>query len=161
MTHGTEQGQLGALDGHFSSNILFDHFLSDRCKALVGKPKLFFVQACRGSKHDEGKIDQADAMRSPAGIMTFPSDADQLIMYSTAEGFVSWRNNVNGSYFIQELCKQLGANHKDDLVSILTVVSRKVAINAILTDAKGYDAYAKQMPIVVSSLTKDIYFPVT
>ena len=36
-----------------------------------------------------------------------PSQADFLIVYSTAPGFFSWRNREAGSWFVQALCQVL------------------------------------------------------
>jgi hypothetical protein len=35
--------------------VLFRPFDGDNCKALVGKPKMFFIQACRGDLTEEGR----------------------------------------------------------------------------------------------------------
>lgn len=160
MTHGGKNGRLRALKESFNAQTLFDIFMGDNCRTLVGKPKLFFVQACRGLKCDKGiaKFDDTDAKGSTENFITLPSTADQLIMYSTPEGFVSMRNTVDGSWFIQELCLQLETNIKDDLLTMLTRVCRKVAVKEV-GHSKSIDLIgAKQMPIIVSSLTKKIFF---
>lgn len=38
-------------------------------------------------------------------VNKIPMEADFLIAYSTISGYYSWRNSVNGSWFIQSLCK--------------------------------------------------------
>lgn len=43
MTHG-EKGVLWAQDKKYPVEELWEPFLGDKCKSLVGKPKLFFVQ---------------------------------------------------------------------------------------------------------------------
>lgn len=162
MTHGEKNGRLEASDDTFSVEKLWENFMGDNCKSLTGKPKLFFIQACRGSKYDKGAkllgCDVVDAKTSSNNLVSLPSSADQLIMYATPEGFVSVRNTVEGSWLIQELCDQLEVNFTDDLMSILTIVSRKVAIREIQTPIHKSSKGTKQMPIIVSSLTKKIYF---
>lgn len=162
MTHGDKSGRLDASDDSFSIEKLWCHFMGDKCKSLVGKPKIFFVQSCRGSKYDKGVklfgFDTVDAKGSSNNLVSLPTSADQLVMYATPEGFVSIRNTVKGSWLVQELCDQLEMNYKDDLLSILTTVCRKVAMREVQTPTKKKSVGAKQMPIIVSSLTKKIYF---
>lgn len=161
MTHGTDNGLLGAFDGYFDGNELFDLFLSNNCKTLVGKPKLFFVQACHGEKYDRRKEEKhfKDSIdNSSSATITLPSTADQLIMYVTPEGFASWPNNTNGSWFIQELCYQLETNFKDDLVFMLRRVRKKVAIKTLEHTSLQEMGVLMLMPITISSLSKKIFF---
>jgi len=158
MTHGDENGEIDAHDLPFHVNELWKKFLGDRCKSLVGKPKLFFIQACRGDKRDKGVRydtpirDDTDSKNHSANFVIIPLSADCLIMYASTAGFVSFRNIHDGSWFIQELCKQLETNTTDDLLSLLTIVNRNVAQRQSIGEG------AKQMPIVLSSLTKKVYF---
>lgn len=161
MTHGEKNGKLEASDGTIKIEELWDNFMGDECKSLVGKPKLFFVQACRGEKFDKAvfvKRDVVDAKGKTNNLISLPSSADQLIMYATSEGFVAMRNTSEGSWLIQELSNQLETNSTDDLMSMLTVVNRKVAMRAVKSSTDKNLIGTKQMPIIVSSLTKKIYF---
>jgi caspase 7 len=86
--------------------------------------------------------------------------ADILIMYSTVEGFTSWRDPINGSYFIQSLVKQLKEyNGTKDLLTILTFVNRQVAVN-VTTYKNRHPGYGRgtQMCSIVSMLTRLVYF---
>lgn len=82
-------------------------------------------------------------------------------MYSTSKGKVSIRNEIQGSWFIQDLCGQLEKMKSQDLISVLTKVNYSVAqrIGEIEFD-NGEIIMAKQIPIIVSSLRKKIYFHV-
>lgn len=86
--------------------------------------------------------------------------ADILVMYSTVEGFYSWRDPKNGGYFIQSLVKQLRNHYKTkDLLSILTLVNRDVAIDFTSYEPKNPEfSGAKQMCSIVSMLTRLVYF---
>ena len=142
--------------------------------SLAGKPKLFFLQCCRGGRMDPGvevpdDFDDPD-VKSPeideyiknalsgdemdGTLSKLPTDADFLISYATAPGYVSWRNQATGSWFIHSLVEVFYTKaHKEHLLDMLTMVSNKVATQyESATDAK------KQMPAPVSMLTKKLYF---
>ncbi|XP_053678481.1 caspase-like [Anopheles nili] len=53
MTHG-EENTLHASDKIFEQNLLWENFIGANCPTLIGKPKLFFIQACRGRSFDGG-----------------------------------------------------------------------------------------------------------
>lgn len=170
MTHGGENGILAAYDTHFRAFELWEGFMGKECKSLTGKPKLFILQACRGDpKHVDTGVRYrvvADARGSSEKVLSVPSSADQLILYATSEGNYSMRCEGSGSWLIQILCNQLEKNNKDDFLSILTEVNRKVALRIVgseQTEARA-DARrlnltgAKQCPVVVHTLTKKLFF---
>lgn len=113
LTHGNEQGMYGSDDKILTIGDILSPFSGDRCPALAGKPKVFFIQACRGSEmQDKVKVQADDGNSSPDRIIYVPIYADFLISMSTFEGFVSLRNTEEGSlkegsWFIQSLCNQL------------------------------------------------------
>uniref|UniRef100_A0A182SDY5 Caspase n=1 Tax=Anopheles maculatus TaxID=74869 RepID=A0A182SDY5_9DIPT len=169
MTHGKENNLLYAKDKSYEADKLWEPFIGSSCPSLRGKPKLFFVQACRGKKLDQGvklvkmAVDQTVSVDSAPESVSYviPTMADLLVMYSSYDGHYSWRNPVNGSWFIQSLSLELNANaHCQELLHILTAVSRRVAYHYesnVPNNAK-LDAM-KQMPCIVSMLTKLLYFP--
>lgn len=91
---------------------------------------------------------------------TIPTTADILVMYSTYDGHYSWRNPQNGSWFIQALSRELNEHGKvKDLLTILTGVSRRVAYEYQSNVPGNEKMHAmKQMPSIVSMLTKVLYF---
>ncbi|XP_077427839.1 caspase-3a [Vanacampus margaritifer] len=154
LSHGDE-GIFFGTDGSIELKYLTALFRGDRCKTLVGKPKLFFIQACRGTELDAGiETDSADD-----GTTRIPVEADFLYAYSTAPGYYSWRNTMTGSWFIQSLCEMLSAHgHTLELQHILTRVNHKVALEfESISNAPGFDA-KKQIPCIVSMLTKEMHF---
>ena len=74
-------------------------------------------------------------------------------------GYYSWRNTTSGSWFIQSLCEMVTKYAKElELLHILTRVNHKVAVEFVsATNDPGFDA-KKQIPCVVSMLTKEMYF---
>ncbi|XP_050067442.1 caspase-1-like [Anopheles maculipalpis] len=166
MTHG-DKDVLYASDKYYSIGQLWEPFLGDACPTLCGKPKLFFVQACRGGSFDKGVklskmvTDTVDARSSSEQLLyVIPTMADLLVMYSTYDGHYSWRNPTNGSWFIQSLSIELEKSaHSKELLQLLTAVSRRVAYQyqSYVPGSAKMDA-KKQMPCIVSMLTKAFYF---
>ncbi|XP_054647218.1 caspase-3-like [Dunckerocampus dactyliophorus] len=158
LSHGDE-GVIFGTDGFEQLENLTKPFKGHRCKTLVGKPKLFFIQACRGSALDDGTNLQADSIEEQTSER-IPVEADFLYAYSTAPGYYSWRNTQNGSWFMQALCDML-QRHKGELelMQIMTRVNHKVAMHfESSSNLPGFTG-KKQIPCIVSMLTKDLYFP--
>lgn len=161
LSHGDE-GILYGTDGFEKLDVLVSYFKGTNCKDLVGKPKLFFIQACRGSQLDDGiesDTIETDSVSEQA-VNKIPIEADCLYAYSTAPGYYSWRNTYNGSWFIQSLCEMLQTHRGElELMQILTRVNRKVAFYfESNSNLPGFNR-KKQIPAIVTMLTKDLYFP--
>ncbi|XP_068437427.1 caspase-3-like [Clinocottus analis] len=158
LSHGDE-GVIYGTDGFEKLDNLTRFFKGDRCQSLVGKPKLFFIQACRGTDLDGGSLVETDsvAMQTSERI---PVEADFLYAYSTAPGYYSWRNIQNGSWFMRSLCEMLlQFSGQLELMQIMTRVNRKVALHfESNSNTPGFTG-KKQIPCIVSMLTKDFYFP--
>lgn len=155
LSHGDE-GVFFGTDGSIELKYLTSLFRGDRCKSLVGKPKLFFIQACRGTDLDAGiETDSVDDDESAR----IPVEADFLYAYSTAPGYYSWRNTMTGSWFMQSLCEMVSKYGKElELLHIMTRVNHKVAVEfESISNSPGFNA-KKQIPCIVSMLTKEMYF---
>ncbi|XP_059623025.1 caspase-1-like [Phlebotomus argentipes] len=164
MTHG-ETGYLYANDDSYKIEELWFEFMGNKCKSLIGKPKLFFVNACRGEKFDHGVTFSrvfTDQVDSTAREVTYaiPSVADILVTYSTFDGHYSWRNPENGSWFIEVLYEELKKfGSERDLLTLLTGVNRRVAYEyqSNVPSNQKMDS-KKQQPSIVSMLNKILYF---
>ncbi|KAL7841046.1 hypothetical protein SRHO_G00247370 [Serrasalmus rhombeus] len=155
LSHGDE-GVLFGTDGAVQLKDLTSLFRGDRCPSLVGKPKLFFIQACRGTDLDAGIEMDSNSDGSPVKI---PVEADFLYAYSTAPGYYSWRNTMTGSWFIQSLCEMINKYGRElEILHILTRVNHKVALDFESTSNSPIFDAKKQIPCVVSMLTKEMYF---
>ncbi|XP_067407758.1 caspase-3 isoform X2 [Emydura macquarii macquarii] len=92
LSHG-EDGLIYGTDGPLELKMLTGLFRGDRCKSLVGKPKLFFIQACRGTDLDSGI--ETDSRAEESTCHKIPVEADFLYAYSTAPVLlldtVDWR----------------------------------------------------------------------
>lgn len=161
LSHG-EHGMIFGRDQKYQVDELYRHFTGDKCPSLAGKPKLFFIQACQGSQFDRGvSVRHNGDVTDSATYYKIPTWADFLIMYSTVPGYYSWRNPSQGSWFIQALTSTLKENfHQMDLLSILTLVNRKVAYEyeSFCPGQLDFDGN-KQVPCITSMLTRRVFFP--
>ncbi|MFH4978422.1 hypothetical protein AB6A40_005131 [Gnathostoma spinigerum] len=83
-----------------------------------------------------------------------PLEADVLVSYATAPGYVSWRNSMKGSWFIQSICEVFAKfSAKDDILTMLTLVNKKVA-ESYESSSGAY----KQIPDHSSRLRRQFYF---
>ncbi|XP_074251750.1 caspase-3 isoform X1 [Saimiri boliviensis] len=157
LSHG-EEGIIFGTNGPVDLKKITSFFRGDCCRSLTGKPKLFIIQACRGTELDCG-IETDSGVDDDMACHKIPVEADFLYAYSTAPGYYSWRNSRDGSWFIQSLCAMLKQYaHKLEFMHILTRVNRKVATEF---ESSSFDATfhaKKQIPCIVSMLTKELYF---
>ena len=77
----------------------------------------------------------------------------------TPPGYYSWRNTSCGSWFMQALCEMLQRHGKElELMRIMTRVNHMVATDfESRSNVPGCDGQ-KQMPCIVSMMTKELYF---
>lgn len=159
LTHG-DDGVLYGADGKFPVDRVFKPFLGNACPTLRGKPKLFFIQACRGDCLDDGvkvTFDSADSRLGTGPVLT---DPDFLVAYSTVAGFYSFRHQQYGSWFVQALCSVLKERGRSDhVLSLLTAVCHYVALKCTSdTRSKPKFHRKKQVPSITFTLTRLLYF---
>ncbi|EDV42348.1 uncharacterized protein Dana_GF17937 [Drosophila ananassae] len=179
MSHGTE-GKVYAKDMAYPVERLWNPFLGDKCKTLKNKPKLFFIQACRGENLEKAvefstfavmtRELVAPAVAPVAQPITYaiPSTADMLVFYSTFDKFFSFRNVDDGSWFIQSLCRVLDVAASNEaaqpegaeLLRLLTAVNRKVAYEYQSNTKNEALNQMKEMPNFMSTLTKTFHLRV-
>ncbi|KAF1758053.1 hypothetical protein GCK72_014511 [Caenorhabditis remanei] len=183
LSHGEENVIIGVDDVSVNVHEIYDLLNAANAPRLANKPKLVFVQACRGERRDNGfpvldSVDGVPALIRPRGwdkgdgpLFNFlgcvrpqaqqvwrkkPSQADILIAYATTAQYVSWRNSARGSWFIQAVCEVFSLHAKDmDVVELLTEVNKKVACG--FQTSQGANIL-KQMPELTSRLLKKFYF---
>ncbi|XP_018370955.1 PREDICTED: caspase-1-like [Trachymyrmex cornetzi] len=167
LTHGVKKDIICANDVMYESNELWKPFAADKCLTLAGKPKLFFIQACRGDESDDGI--QLIAPRSLKGTETdsaytsysIPIHADFLLAHSSIEGFYTWRSPYEGTWYIQSLCDILDEHGTTmDLMKMLTLTARKVATEFSSSNPEYRTLHNKrQVPSVTTMLIRSVYFP--
>lgn len=170
MSHGKE-GEFYCADGEtILLETVTDFFSNSKCTTLKGKPKLFFIQACRGSVKEKGVVKDSPnspVPRQPSTVdddeeedrgynFSFPQEiipdhADILMAYSTVSGFASFRNPREGSRFVRCLVEVFTekASH-EDVLSMLTMVNAEIS--------KMGEIDTKQVGQPTSTLTKKVYF---
>ncbi|XP_055972621.1 caspase-6-like [Sorex fumeus] len=169
LSHG-EGNHIYAFDAKVEISTLTDFFKGNKCPSLVGKPKIFIIQACRGDRYDDPvqPMEEVDAMRqlevketqvNAASVYTLPAGADFLMCYSVAEGYFSHRDTQHGSWYIQDLCKVLAKYGTDrEITELLTMVNYKVSQRTVQGSIDKDAIGKKQIPCFASMLTKKLRF---
>ena len=177
LSHGLA-GQIYGIDGELVPISEIMEILSQGKVAslLDGKPKLFFIQACRVIKEkkdlgktkvkeipsskvviNHNKAEETDGSEKNAYDALIRETAQQfhsdlLLGYSTFPGEVSWRHAKLGSYFIDSLVEVFNEYvASEDVSSMLIKVNERVK-NKLLSH--GFT----QIPAPVMTLTKKLYF---
>ena len=163
MSHGSKRGIHGTDDEAITLDEIINTFKGDNCKELIGKPKIFLFQSCRGNANDAGQLlprggDEVVRDSDSKIRFTVPTDSDILMVCSSGEGMVSKReySNLGGkkkveSWFIHALGEVL--EHyawNEDLLKMLTRVNRMVA-------RTGDENTGMQMPCQFSTLTRTVF----
>ncbi|CAL1675728.1 unnamed protein product [Lasius platythorax] len=187
LTHGDKKNMIWAKDIAYKSKKIWKPFTADKCPTLAGKPKLFFFQTCRGNKVDRGIVLSSRTLlpseatdngnrsevilqnsyscryRQQIGSKSYkiPTHADILIAHSSVQGFRSWSDPVNGTWFIQCLCKVLNEKSTEmHLMDMWTLIKQKVATEFATFNPMDKTMHdTKQMPSETSMLIRFVYFP--
>lgn len=153
LSHGSSKW-VHAYDSEYHLNMIFSCITPTTCSSLVGKPKIFFVQACQGNRRDSGvyllPMNNPVVISARQKIENVPSLPDFFVARSSYNGMVSYRDPESGSLFIQQVVEVLkkGMN----LNSAMTLVMDHIARN--ISDEYGN----KQMPTLYTTLTKNFNF---
>ena len=115
MSHG-DKDAIEGVDGLLVKvALLMSLFSVTECPSLRNKPKLFFIEACRGQLSDPRKDrlptplwntegDGIAMMLCPDSTLAHgvtPLEADFLLSFATVPGYKAWRSQVAGSWYIQ------------------------------------------------------------
>ncbi|XP_015428433.1 PREDICTED: caspase-1-like [Dufourea novaeangliae] len=165
MTHGYSNGMLLARDWPYYLDSVWQQFTGDKCPTLVGKPKLFFIQACRGSEVDNGigvfsgGDNDTEVDSCVSAVYKIPTHADILIGHSSVDGYYSYRHPQNGSFYIVWLCKIIeNFWETQDLMEMMTSTARAVAVYCVTNIKDPTKNNKKQMPSITSTLIRKLCF---
>nr|XP_014339468.1 PREDICTED: caspase-2 [Latimeria chalumnae] len=173
LSHGVE-GAIYGVDGELLQLYdIFSLFDNANCPNLQNKPKMFFIQACRGDETDRG-VDQLDGKErsespgceeSDAGKeeqlrVRLPTRSDMICGYACLKGTAAMRNTRKGSWYIQAI-REVFTKHAKEM----HVADMLVKVNALIKEREGYapgtDFHrCKEMSEYCSTLCKNLYlFP--
>ena len=118
------------------------------CPALATKPKMFFIQACRGNN-----IPPAVIAPIQSDSIAVHEDSDFFFSYSTRMNDSSCRDTVKGSWYCQELAHVLKSDTSRyyDVSTLVSEVHRRV------TDNYAYHSF-RQCPELTHTLRKRFFF---
>ncbi|CAB1427682.1 unnamed protein product [Pleuronectes platessa] len=186
LSHGVDGAVYGTDGQLLQLDWMFEAFDNSHCPLLQNKPKMFFVQACRGDEmdcgveqidgptrtyspsceqRDAGREGQGDAASRQRGDMgrpriKLPQRSDMICGFASLKGTAAMRNTKRGSWFIQDINTTLRLHARDThLADIL------VQVNGRIKEREGYAPgtlhhRCKEMSEFTSSLCKDLYlFP--
>jgi hypothetical protein len=131
--------------------------------SLKSKPKLFFIQACRGS-NEMTVNDDAPKSKSSSFHLRFydhehrlPKETDFLFSYSTLEDYVSYRDE-DGTWYIQMLCKAIREEESNEISAILRYTHALIAkMVATYRAGNGKVVEVKMVAMYEDRLTKLFY----
>ncbi|XP_077455475.1 caspase-2 isoform X2 [Stigmatopora argus] len=187
LSHGVDGAVYGTDGQLLQLESVFEAFDNVRCPQLQNKPKMFFVQACRGEEmdcgveqvdgpgrissrsceqRDAGQEGPADAIPRQGGQreltrIKLPQRSDMICGFASLKGqticTAAMRNTKRGSWFIQELDTAFRCNAKDTHVADILV-----QINGRIKEREGHAPGSryhrcKEMSEFTSSLCKDLY----
>ncbi|XP_022612362.1 caspase-2 isoform X1 [Seriola dumerili] len=187
LSHGVEGAVYGTDGELLQLDWVFEAFDNAHCPLLQNKPKMFFIQACRGDEMDCGveqidgpvrtcspSCEQRDAGREGQGDadsrqrgdlgrprIKLPQRSDMICGFASLKGqricTAAMRNTKRGSWFIQELNTALRLHARDTHLADILV-----QVNGRIKEREGYAPgtahhRCKEMSEFTSSLCKDLY----
>lgn len=126
LSHGQRHETIAAYDGTYDLNSDIIHPIS-RNNTLNGKPKILFIQACKGVREVtilKGMVIKLSSLEQIlsliqkfAQVSSFPDlPCNVLKCFSSYEGFVSYRWK-DGTPFVRQLCETLEESPHVDIVT--------------------------------------------
>ncbi|XP_074839725.1 caspase-2 [Carettochelys insculpta] len=173
LSHGIEGGIYGVDGKLLQLQEIFRFFDNANCPYLQNKPKMFFVQACRGDETDRG-VDQrdgkeradspgceeSDANKEENPRLRLPTRSDMICGYACLKGTAAMRNTKRGSWYIEALTTVFAEESQNTHVADMLV-----KVNRLIKQREGYapgtDFHrCKEMSEYCSTLCRDLYlFP--
>ena len=107
LSHGEEKVVLGVDGKKRPISDITSAFNGEHCPALLGKPKVFFIQACQGHSLQKGLAVDDIIFQRQMKEDYHPIEADFLVSKATVGKHQALRHHISGGIFIQSLCEQL------------------------------------------------------
>lgn len=155
-SHGEEGAVLGCDCRPLRLTRIFHIVSAQNCPALAERPKVFFIQACRGAALDQGVFVETDSGQpEPASFSEYlhipPNTA---VMFACSPGYGAFLNPA-GSMFLQALLAMLAGEER--CLALSRMATRLNAAVALGCQARGTYEGCKQMPCFVTNLPRDIF----
>ncbi|KAM4749086.1 caspase-7-like [Rhinophrynus dorsalis] len=157
---------------------LYDILEPHNSPQMRGVPKLFFIQACRGTEFDKGVIIKTDGVGHQLkdycveqfeGVQTetdsvpcvqdtfthiwhLPSDT--AVVFASSEGYVAFQNLL-GSVFLQTLCDLLEGEERN--LELNQIFTRLAYFVAYKFESNGQYGGYKEMPCYITNLTREVH----
>ncbi|KAL6462403.1 hypothetical protein MHYP_G00288250 [Metynnis hypsauchen] len=135
MSHGTRDAILGVYHrpdnptDFLSVDRIYSHLNTQNCPALLNKPKVILIQACRGD--EKGRVWVADSASDDLWNMESDGvwehkEKDFVSLLSCTPDTVSYRHTEHGALFIGFLVEVFNANaHEDHIEELFRQVMRR------------------------------------
>ena len=147
MSHGADGDILLGTDGEeFQLHTIYQ--IVGKCKLLSNKPKMIFIQACRGGGGGGGSRTEIDCVEEPADFFT---------SFPTFAGHSAFRDDDgSGSWYVKDLCSVFKESYiTTDLETMVKKVNSKLR-DRLDKDADGDEA--RQVPEKKDTLIFHVYF---
>ncbi|XP_032722943.1 caspase-2 isoform X2 [Lontra canadensis] len=173
LSHGVEGGVYGVDGRLLQLQEVFQLFDNASCPKLQNKPKMFFIQACRGDETDRGvdqrdgknhtgssECEESDASKEEMLKTRLPTRSDMICGYACLRGTAAMRNTKRGSWYIEALTQVFSERACD-----MHVADMLVKVNALIKEREGYAPgtefhRCKEMSEYCSTLCRPLYlFP--
>ncbi|XP_053156402.1 caspase-2 isoform X2 [Hemicordylus capensis] len=173
LSHGIDGGVYGVDGKLLQLQEIFRLFDNANCPSLQNKPKMFFIQACRGDETDQGvdQIDgneradspgceESDANMKENPKLRLPTCSDMICGYACLKGTAAMRNTKRGSWYIEALTSVFAEDSRNTHVADMLV-----KVNRLIKQREGHAPgtefhRCKEMSEYCSTLCRDLYlFP--
>ena len=136
-THGDKNDTIYGSDktGISLNTEIIPLFKAEKCPALKGKPKIFLIQACRGDREERALKKTPTVSDASVREEVISNESDILIAYSCPPECKAWRTENDGSWFINDLCRNyshFGKTHH--FQEILNLTNQSVSRRSITSD---------------------------
>ncbi|XP_040394319.1 caspase-7-like [Cygnus olor] len=155
-SHGEEGAVFGSDCKPLKLTRIFRILSPQNCPVLAERPKVFFIQACRGGTLDQGVFLETDGGQpEPCSFSEYlripPNTA---VMFACSPGYGAFLN-PSGSSFLQALLRALDGEERSLALSRLaTRLNGDVALHF---QARGTYEGCKQMPCFVTNLPWEVF----
>ncbi|NXI64714.1 CASP3 protein, partial [Anseranas semipalmata] len=155
-SHGEEGAVFGCDCRPVKLTRIFRILSSQNCLVLAERPKIFFIQACRGGALDQGVFLETDSGQPEPGSFSdyLRIPPNTAVMFACSPGYGAFLNPV-GSMFLQALLRALDGEER--CLALGRLATRLNGAVAFGCQARGAYEGCKQMPCFVTNLPREVF----